>query len=257
MPAAVRKTAAFDLNQSCAIGLFGLRVALIPGRRPQPHKSHAANALDSNYEDLIMKTRYLSVYVMACCVTAALAAPAARAHERGDWLIRGGFHTVDPKSDNGDVVEVKDDTMFTFNITYMLSPNWGLELLAALPFEHEIALVDGPTVASTKQLPPTFSAVYHFLPERQFQPYVGLGVNVTLFFDEDTRGPLAGADLDLDNSVGAAAVAGLDVDLGSNWFMNVDVRYLDIDTDAKLNGVKLETVKIDPWAFGVNVGYRF
>jgi outer membrane protein len=205
-----------------------------------------------------MKRSNISVYAMACCLTAALAALPASAHEGGNWLIRGGFHTVDPTSDNGDIVKVDDDTMFTFNVTYMLSPNWGLELLAALPFEHDIALVDGgATVASTKHLPPTFSAVYHFLPEAQFQPYVGLGLNVTLFFDEDTKGPLAGADLDLDTSVGAAAVAGIDVDLGGNWFMNADVRFMDIDTDAKLNGEKLETVKIDPWAFGVNVGYRF
>lgn len=200
----------------------------------------------------------VSAFVMACCLGAAVvAAPPAQAHEKGDLLIRGGLHTIDPKSDNGDVVEVEDATMASFTATYMLTPNVALELLASLPFEHDIGLVDGPTVASTKHLPPTVSLLYHFLPEAQFQPYVGAGVNVTIFFDEDTRGPLEGADLDLDTSVGAAAVAGVDVDLGSQWYLNADVRYLDIETDAKLDGVKLETVKIDPWAFGVSVGYRF
>src|SRR5690606_27138917 len=107
-----------------------------------------------------------------------------------------------------------------FDVTYMLSPNWGVQLLAALPFEHDIELADGGTrVASTKHLPPTFSVLYHFMPEAQFQPYLGVGVNVTMFFDEDTRGPLEGADLDLDTSVGAAAVAGIDVDLGGNWYV--------------------------------------
>lgn len=187
----------------------------------------------------------------------ALAAPAVLAHEAGDWLVRGGFHSIQPKSDNGDVVEVKDDTMFTFGVTYMISRNWGVELLAALPFEHDIALVDGPRVASTKHLPPTLSVVYHLLPDAPIQPYAGVGLNVTLFFDEDTRGPLAGSSLSLDTSVGAAAVVGVDIDLGSNWFLNADVRYLDIETDAKLDGVALETVVIDPWAFGLNLGYRF
>lgn len=203
-----------------------------------------------------MKRSTFPACALAGCLAAALAAP-VHAHEGGDLLLRAGLHIVDPKSDNGDIVEVADDTMVTFDATYMFTPNWGVELLAALPFEHDISLANGPKVASTKHLPPTVSAIYHFAPNAQFQPYVGAGLNVTFFFDEDTRGPLAGADLDLDTSVGLAAVAGIDVDMGGNWFLNADVRYLDIDTDAKLNGVKLETVEIDPWALGVSVGYRF
>ncbi len=147
--------------------------------------------------------------------------------------------------------------MITFSVLRMLTDTWGVELLGALPFKHDISLINGPRVGSTKHLPPTLSVVYYLLPAAQFQPYLGLGVNVTLFFDEDTRGALAGSDLDLDTSVGAAAVIGLDVDLGDNWFLNADVRYMDIETDAKLDGADLETVKIDPWAFGLNVGYRF
>lgn len=203
-----------------------------------------------------MKRPAFPACALACCLATATAVP-AHAHDTGDLLLRAGFHTVNPKSDNGDVVEVKEDTMLTFDATYMLSPNWGVELLAALPFEHDIALIDGPTVASTKHLPPTVSVLYHFLPDAQFQPYVGLGVNVTLFFDEDTRGALAGSDLNLDTSVGAAAVAGVDVDLGARWFMNADLRYLDIETDAELDGQDLGTVEIDPWAFGLSLGYRF
>lgn len=204
-----------------------------------------------------MKTRLAPLTFAACALAAAVAAPAAVAREAGDWLVSAGFHTVDPKSDNGDIVEVDDDTMFTFNVTYMFTPNWGMELLAAAPFEHDISLVDGPRVASTKHLPPTLSVVYHFMPDAQFQPYVGAGVNVTLFFDEDTRGALAGSDLDLDTSVGAAGVVGVDVALGGNWYLNADVRYMDIDTDAELDGADLGTVSIDPWAYGVGLKYRF
>lgn len=198
----------------------------------------------------------LAVALLSGAAT-AIAVPDARAHEAGDWLVRGGFHNVDPKSDNGDIVEVADDTMVTFSVLRMITPNWGLELLGALPFEHDIALANGPRVGSTKHLPPTLSVVYHLRPDARFQPYAGLGVNVTLFFDEDTRGALAGTDLDLDTSVGAAGVVGMDVALGDGWFVNADLRYLDIETDARLDGADLETVRIDPWAFGLSVGYRF
>jgi outer membrane protein len=195
--------------------------------------------------------------LLACALILSLPAAPALGHETGDWIVRGGFHLVDPKSNNGDLVEVDDDIQFTFDVTYMLTQNWGVELLAALPFKHDISLVDGPKVASTKHLPPTLSVIYHFLPDAPWQPYLGVGLNVTIFFDESTRGDLAGVDLDLDTSVGAAAVAGVDVALGSVWFLNAAVRWLNIQTDAKLDGVKAGKVKIDPWAFGLSLGYRF
>ncbi|MBL8267445.1 OmpW/AlkL family protein, partial [Steroidobacter sp.] len=87
--------------------------------------------------------------------------------------------------------------------------------------------------------------------------YVGAGLNYTLFFDEKTTGALDGADLELDPSWGLAAQLGLDVHLGGSWFANIDARWLDIDTDAKLDGASLGTVEIDPYAFGVSIGRRF
>ncbi len=201
-------------------------------------------------------SRLAAAALATCCAATALTTPPAAA-DAGDWLVRGGFHAVDPKSDNGDVVEVDSATMFTFDVTYLLTDHWGIELLAAAPFEHDINLVDGPTVASVKHLPPTLSVVYRFLPGGRVHPYVGAGLNWTLFFDETTTGPLDGADLSLDDSFGAAAVIGVDIDLGEHWFLNADLRYLDIDTDAELNGADLETVEIDPLAWGLNLGYRF
>ena len=144
----------------------------------------------------------------------------ASAKQAGDWLLRAGLSNVDPKSDNGDIVEADADTMFTFDISYMLTDNWAVELLAAAPFEHDISLIDGPQVASAKQLPPTLSVQYHFNPTGRFQPYLGAGVNWTLFFEEDTTGPLSGADLKLDNSVGIAAQVGVDWTIGEHWLVN-------------------------------------
>ncbi len=87
--------------------------------------------------------------------------------------------------------------------------------------------------------------------------YVGAGINWTIFFDESTTGALEGANLELDDSVGLALQVGADYDIGENWFINADVRYIDIETDATLDGAALETVKIDPWVIGLNLGWRF
>ena len=177
--------------------------------------------------------------------------------DQGDWLVRVGGHHVNPKSDNHDIVEVDSATMVTFNVSYFFRPSWAVEVLAALPFEHDIELVGGGRVGSTKHLPPTVSVQYHFpMNNQSFRPYVGLGLNVTEFFEEDTRGALAGADLELDRSVGLAAQLGVDIDLNENWFVNLDARYFDIDTDADVNGVSIGNVEIDPWAVGLSVGVR-
>ena len=183
---------------------------------------------------------------------------AASAFEDGDWLIRFGGSNVDPKSNNGDVVDVDSDTSITFTGSYMLTDAWSLELLAAWPFEHTINLKsDGSRVGSTKHLPPTFSINYHLFRNADFRPYVGVGVNYTNFFDEETTGALEGADLSLDDSWGWSGQVGVDWLLNERWFLNAAVRYIDIETDAKVNGEFLETVKIDPVVYGFHVGYRF
>lgn len=182
----------------------------------------------------------------------------AHAHEAGDWLVRVGGGQVDPKSNNGDVVDVGSDSSVTATLTYMMTERWAIDVLAAWPFEHSINLKgDGTRVGSTKHLPPVVSLQYHFLPNADFQPYVGVGLNYTHFFDEETTGPLAGSNLSLDDSWGAAAQVGLDWMLGEKWFLNADIRWIDINTDAFLDGVFLEEVEIDPMVYSASVGFRF
>jgi outer membrane protein len=50
---------------------------------------------------------------------------------------------------------------------------------------------------------------------------------------------------------------GVDIGINNDWFVNADLRYIDIDSDAELNGVGLTTVNIDPIVFGINIGRRF
>lgn len=180
----------------------------------------------------------------------------AQAAESGDWIIRVGMHNVDPKSNNSPIVNVDSATQVSFDFTYMLTSRLGFEILAALPFEHDVALNGGPVVASTEQLPPTFSINYRFGDDR-FQPYVGAGLNYTVFFSEETQGLLAGTDLSLDASAGLALQVGFDYALTERLLFNMVLRSMDIDTDAKLNGVNLTTVEADPLAIGISVGWVF
>jgi len=203
-----------------------------------------------------MNMKIKTVLCTAVLLTTA-AANTAMAMDQGDWLVRGGASYIDPKSNNHDIVSVDSATSFTFNVSYFMTDAWAVELLAAWPFKHDIELLDGTKVAETKHLPPTLSIQYHWAPDSVLQPYVGVGLNFTTFFSEDTYGALEGVDLDLGNSWGLAGEIGADIKLSDSWFLNLNIRYMDIETKAKLDGESIGKVDISPWIYGGNVGFRF
>jgi outer membrane protein len=200
--------------------------------------------------------------VFTAVLAGGLLTGGAQAYEAGSWIGRVGAWGVFPKSDNltlapGAEINVDDGYSLGFNFTYMATPNIGIELLLALPFKHDIELTGAGKVANTLQLPPTVFAQYHFMPTGTVHPYAGIGLNYTFFFNEDTTGALSGKNLSLDSSWGLAGELGIDIDVAPNWFVNAVVSYMDIDSKAKLDGVSLGTVAIDPWIVGLNIGARF
>ena len=201
---------------------------------------------------------------LAAALAAGLLAGTAQAYEAGNWLFRIGAYGVFPESDNlsnvlgtGANLNVDDGYSLGFNFTYMVDPNIGIELLLALPFRHDIELSGAGKVAETDHLPPTLSVQYHFTPESSVRPYLGIGLNYTTFFNESTKGALEGTSLKLDDSWGVAGQLGIDIDVAPNWFVNADLRYIDISSDAKLNGVGIGTVDINPGVIGLTIGTRF
>ncbi len=192
----------------------------------------------------------------ALTMTTAFAVPA------GTWSIAAGAHYVEPKSNNGTLadgaysVDIDGDVRPTISGEYFIANNVGVELLAAIPFHHDITLTDnaGNKVdAETQHLPPTLSLQYHFdgynMP-MNVKPFVGVGVNYTTFFKE--RVYLGnGNDLELDDSVGVAGHVGLDIPFTDTEAFRIDARYMDIKTDASLNGNDIGEVDISPWVYGV------
>ncbi|MBC3766605.1 OmpW/AlkL family protein [Neptunicella marina] len=201
----------------------------------------------------------------------------------GDFIVRAGLTTVAPQVDSSNVtvdgvgnvgmgVDVDNNTQLGLNFVYRYNANWALEVLAATPFKHDITLEhttdnelglgDG-TLAETKHLPPTVSALYYFNTSSEFQPYVGLGVNYTVFFDEefkDARQQQTFSDLKLDNSWGLSAQVGFDYALNDKWLVNASARYIDINTEANFTVLDLPakvSADIDPWVYSITLGYRF
>jgi len=198
---------------------------------------------------------------IAIACAAMLTATAAQAEDY-NWVFKTGVGFADPSSDNKTLangsleVDVGSDTELTFTGEYLFTPSWGMELLASLPWEHDIKL-NGVTAARVKQLPPTLSVQYHFNAGGAVSPFVGLGLNYTIFYSEHAEGPLSGADLSLGSSLGPALHAGLDFRLNDQWLITGDIRWVGMSTDVKVNGAKLGSVDIDPLVYGIAIGYRF
>jgi outer membrane protein len=205
---------------------------------------------------------------IALAAVLAMAAIPAFAQSAGSWTLGVGVHNVAPKSDNGTLtatplgnldIDVGSSTRPTITGEYFLKDNLGLEVLAALPFEHDINVVGVGQVGSTRHLPPTVSLQYHF-GQGKVKPFVGIGLNYTTFFSTDSDGPIAGTDLELSDSWGLAGHIGVDFQVSEKGAIRVDYRTIDIDTDVTLNGADLgtsNTVNIDPSVYGIAYVFQF
>lgn len=183
------------------------------------------------------------------------------AHAADDaWIVHFGAHVVAPASNNGQLAgmkaDISNDTKPTVSLEYMFTPSWSVDLLAALPFKHDVRL-DGQKMVTTKQLPPTLGINYHFMPDAKVSPFIGAGINYTRFFETRGTGALQGANVKIDNSWGAAAHAGLDVKLSPNWLFTADVRWMNLGGDVHVNGANVGKAKVNPLVYGLSFGYRF
>lgn len=209
------------------------------------------------------KTALPTLLAAGIAAAAFTASTQAFAYGAGDFFTRVGVAKVEPKSDNGSLVngtldvDVEDDSAFAFTLGYRFTDKIGMELLAADQFGHNFTLGDGAATGSTDHLPPTLTVQYYPLggTAARVQPYAGVGVNYTIFSNEDIS--LANASLELDDSWGAAGQLGVDLLIDDNWALNAAAWYLDIDTDASLNGDDIGTVEIDPVVVMAGISYRF
>lgn len=218
----------------------------------------------------------VNTIALGVAIAATLGSTPLMAYKTGDMILRAGAAGVFPAEESGHLdavpgarVEGSDAWSLGITFTYMLSDRIGLGILGAYPFNHNLesnatlvsALGDNGNIGKTRQLPPTVTLQWHFpTVASSFHPYVGAGVNYTMFFDEDTRGPLNGVDLNVDNSLGLAGEAGLDYVMENDWILSAQAWYINIEPEARLRGGGLNEkfdIEIDPWVFMVGIGRIF
>jgi len=228
-----------------------------------------------------MSRRFLTSLVLSAALVAPVIASADRApgEPKGDWIFRLGVSQLNPIESPGlanplgnDVDLTADsDVSITGTVAYMWTDHIGTELLLAYPFSHGVdAKFPGGSkqrIAHVDLMPPTLNLQWYFLPGHKFNPYVGLGVNWTIFTSSDLKKGALGlpdnAKLDTGDSFGGDAQIGADIQLYDHWFLNLDVRYIGVTTDLTVRNVnaagdrlKLGDLDINPMLYTAAVGYR-
>jgi outer membrane protein len=177
---------------------------------------------------------------------------------RGLGVITHDSGSVDQISGSG--LSYSDSVIPELDITYYLTDNFAAELILGTTSANiygEGAVSGLDKIGKTWVLPPTLMLQYHFTDFGVFKPYVGAGVNYTMFYNQS--GDTASA-LDVKDSFGAALQVGADYMIDEHWGVNFDVKKLFLRPEYETtNGGNNYTgkAKLDPWLIGAGVTYRF
>lgn len=193
------------------------------------------------------------------------------------WKARFRLISVSPSESAtigtiGGDVEISTAFVPELDFTYFFTKNWAVELILATT-KHDVntigsdlTAVGGTTnsevdLGSVWLLPPTLSLQYHF-DGGEWKPYVGAGLNYTFFYSVDAGNTIQ--DVDYDNSFGFSFQLGIDYELNDKWFLNLDAKYLLLNTDVTVDASNLTPglsipaeVDINPFVVGIGFGYNF
>jgi outer membrane protein len=212
----------------------------------------------------------IKTLVAAMAVVASLAPIAAQAQAAAEnpWMIR--VRAVDLLFQNGQSggngavqalnIKAQNQWIPEVDVSYFFTKNIAAELVLTYPQQVNITAGSGNTnVGKITALPPSLLAQYHFTDLGAFKPYVGLGVNYTIFGNRQNFPALGNSVTVNQSSIGVVGQIGMDYMFDKNWGMNVDLKYATMSTEVKTvsGGTNLGTLTLNPWMPAVGVTYKF
>ena len=212
-------------------------------------------------------TMRLKSLVAAMAAVASLAPIASQAQSSGDnpWMLR--VRAVDLLFQNGQSnalstlnVKAQNEFIPEFDISYFFTKNIAAELVLTYPQQVNITAGSGNNnIGKISALPPSLLVQYHFTDLGAFKPYVGVGLNYTIFGNRQNF-PALGNSVQVDqNSVGVVGQIGGDYMFDKNWGLNIDVKYATMSTNVTTvqGGTNLGKLTLNPWMPAVGVTYKF
>ncbi|MER9732965.1 OmpW family protein [Mesorhizobium sp. M0217] len=160
----------------------------------------------------------------------------------------------------GSGLSYSDTVTPELDISYFFTDNIAAELILGTTYaniEGHGTIGGLGDVGKVWLLPPTLTLQYHFTDLGAFKPYVGAGVNYTIFYNQNAGSADA---LMVKNTFGTALQVGFDYMVDQHWGFNFDVKklFLKPDFEVTVNGAKQTgKAELDPWLIGAGVTYRF
>lgn len=226
------------------------------------------------------------ILLVAAMLVVGLNVYAQEGAEQSKWKVRLRGVWVAPQESAeigviGGDADISKSFIPELDFTYFFNQHFAAELILGTTRHKvsasgsDLSAIGGANKANVDLgkvwlLPPTLTFQYH-QPLGAFHPYVGAGVNYTIFYSAD-QGPVV-KDISYKNKFAFAAQLGLDYDISSQLFLNIDVKKIFLSTDVKVDASNLSPagnaqlatvlsnipadVKIKPWLIGVGIGYKF
>jgi outer membrane protein len=214
-----------------------------------------------------LRKKIKNTAVAASLLCAAVLAPHARAAaddamsgiHAGDVLVRLRAISIIPNASTSQTltalnVGVNNAIVPELDLTYMIRDELGIELILGTSRHQVTSSLGG--LGGVNVLPPTLLLQYHFNHAGRIRPYLGAGLNYTLFYNNGLSA--GGQPISIRNhSFGPALQAGIDVQVTKTLFVNADIKKIWMHTDASLGGQSLGRLSIDPVIVGLGVGMKF
>ncbi len=168
----------------------------------------------------------------------------------------------------GGNVNVTNNLIPEVDFTYYFTKNIAAELILGTS-KHEVVAVNTALgnldLGRVMLLPPTLNLQYHFYPTKNLKPYIGAGLNYTIFYDEGQgKGRnTAITNVDYDNNLGYSFQLGFDYKINDKLYWNVDVKKVYLNTDVEV-GAALPAgqvyvpadVDLNPWLISTGIGFK-
>lgn len=168
----------------------------------------------------------------------------------------------------GGNVAVSNNLIPEVDFTYYFTKNIAAELILGTS-KHEVVAVNTALgnldLGRVMLLPPTLNLQYHFYPTKNLKPYIGAGLNYTIFYDQGQgKGRNAAVtSVAYDNNLGYSFQLGFDYKINDKLYWNVDVKKLYLNTDVEV-GAALPSgqvyvpaeVDLNPWLISTGIGFK-
>lgn len=210
----------------------------------------------------------IKTFLAATLAVASLAPITAQAQSSSEnpWMVR--VRAVDLLYQNGQSgavqdlnVKAKNQWIPEFDVSYFFTKNIAAELVLTWPQQVNITAGQGnANIGKITALPPSLLAQYHFTDLGAFKPYVGAGINYTIFGNRQNF-PALGNQVQVDqSSVGFVGQVGMDYMFDKNWGLNLDLKYATISTNVTGTGGLAGAsgkLTLNPWMPAVGITYKF